>query len=53
MENEETIDSKAPNQVDFPPMLNFFYIFALDNELIKLDGDYLIATKKKPPNIFG
>jgi hypothetical protein len=45
MENEEPIDSKAPNQVDFP-MLNFFYIFALDNELIKLDGDYLIATKK-------
>jgi len=45
MENEEAIDSKAPNQVDFP-MLNFFYVFALDNKLLKLDGDFLVATKK-------
>lgn len=45
MDNEEEVAKKAPNQVDFP-LLDFFYIFALDNGLVKLTENYLITTKK-------
>ena len=51
MENQEKIVKKAPNQIDFP-MLNLFYIFSLDNELIKLNGDLLTSTKKSSQYIW-
>ena len=45
MENQETIDKKAPNQPDFP-LIHLFYKFSLDNGLFKIDNDILVPSKK-------
>ena len=47
MENQENIEKKTPNQPDFQ-LLHLFYIFSLDNGLIKIEGNYLIPSKKAP-----
>ena len=45
MENHENITKKSPNQEDFP-ILHLFYIFSLENNLIKLSDNFLSITKK-------
>ena len=45
MENQETIDKKAPNQPDFP-LIHLFYIFSLDNDLITIKDNLLVPSKK-------
>ncbi len=47
MENSETIVKKAPNQKDFP-MIHTFYKFSMDEGLIAIKNNQIIATKKAP-----
>lgn len=47
MENQDNIDKKAPNQPDFP-LIHLFYKFSLDNDLAKIDHDFLMPSKKAP-----
>lgn len=45
IENSETINKKAPNQEDFS-IINLFYNFSIDHDIVKIDKDILTITKK-------
>lgn len=45
IENSEPINKKAPNQEDFT-ILNLFYHFSIDQDIVKIDKDVLSVTER-------